>query len=67
VVIAAAAFSIILIIDLLLKKDFIRSFLFRKNLGTILGVSLALYHLVRLAYFVHTHTFDQIVAESAWG
>jgi len=67
VVIAALFFSILLLADLLLKKDYIQHFLYKKHLGTILGVSLGIYHLIRLVHFIYTHTFDQIVAESAWG
>ena len=48
------------------KKEFFSKVLFTKKLGYRLAVILAIYHLIRLVYFVHTHSIEAILKESIW-
>jgi len=64
------AFSIVTIlvlsVELITKKEYFNSILFNKKLAYFLGIFLAVYHLVRLVYFIINNDFDSIIRQSIW-
>ena len=64
------AFCVIIIavltIELITKKEYFNSWLYNKKLAYGLGISLAVYHTIRLVYFVYSNSWDSIVQQSIW-
>lgn len=59
---------IILLFSFELKtgKDYFNNYFYSRKLAYSLAVFLAVYHIVRLVYFVHEHSFQEILKESIW-
>jgi len=57
---------LLLMAELLTRRDYLRSWFYSKKLAYVLGISLAGYHLVRLFYFVSDNNFYEILAQSVW-
>lgn len=66
VVFACVAAIVVLILEIITKKEYFQQLIFSKNLAYILGISLAVYHLVRIIYFISSHSLDEILMESIW-
>jgi len=67
---AVVGFSISLIllltVELFTGREYARPLLFHKTLGLGAAIALGTYHTIRLAYFIHAHTFSEILHESIW-
>lgn len=57
---------IVLTTELITKKEYFRSIFYNKKLAYFLGASLAIYHLVRLFYFLQHSSIDSILKQSIW-
>lgn len=57
---------VVLITELITKKEYFNSFLYNKKLALFLGLFLFVYHVIRLYYFVENHTYEAILKESIW-
>ena len=65
-VIACVIYLLIFLLSPLNKKEFKIGFLYNKKLAAYSGISLAIYHIVRLYYFVNNNNFYSIAKESIW-
>jgi len=60
-------FSIgLLSIELKTKKEYFNKYLYSRKLAYGLAIFLAVYHIIRLYYFVNEHSFQEILKESIW-
>jgi hypothetical protein len=57
---------IVLIMELLTKKEFFKKILYSKKLAYFLGTTIAIYHLTRIIFFVSTNNLDDILRQSIW-
>lgn len=57
---------IILITEIITKKEYFNNYFYSRKLAYGLAIFLALYHIIRLVYFLNNHTFQEIVKESIW-
>lgn len=57
---------VVLITELITKREYFNSFLYNKKLALFLGLFLLVYHVIRLYYFVDSHTYESILKESIW-
>jgi hypothetical protein len=67
VVAVSLVLTVLLLLEIVWRRDLTSSFLFRKNAGVVLGAGLAIYHASRLIYFLSTHSLSDILKESMWG
>jgi len=56
----------VLATELITKKEYFNRWLYNKKLAYGLGISLAVYHTIRLVYFVYSNSWDSIVQQSMW-
>ena len=63
-------FSIIVIFvlsfEIYTQKEYFNSIFFSKKIAYILAFILGGYHLIRIIYFIATHSFSEILIESIW-
>ena len=52
--------------ELITKKEYFTRLLFSKKLAYSLAIFLAIYHFVRIVYFINTNSIDDILRESIW-
>jgi hypothetical protein len=52
--------------ELITKKEYFTRILFNKKLAYSLATFLAIYHFVRIVYFIKTNSLDDILRESIW-
>ena len=57
---------IVLIMELLTKKEFFQKIIYSKKLAYFLGTTLGSYHLIRIIFFVSTNNLDEILLQSIW-
>ncbi len=57
---------IVLITELVTKKEYFNGILYNKKLAYVLAVFLIIYQTVRIIYFVKNNTSDSILKESIW-
>ena len=57
---------IVLSIELSTGKEYLRKIWFNLKLAYFIGSSLALYHFIRLIYFISTNSFEEILNQSVW-
>jgi hypothetical protein len=57
---------LVLSTELISKKEYFRSILYSKKIAYFLGFSLAMYHLIRLVYFIKINSIDDILRQSIW-
>jgi Protein of unknown function (DUF2752) len=57
---------IVLSAELITKKEYFNKWLYSKKLAYGLGIFLAVYHIIRLIYFVYSNSWDSIVQQSVW-
>jgi hypothetical protein len=64
------AFSLLTIIvlttELITKKEYFNRWLYSKKLAYGLGIFLAVYHIIRLGYFIHDNSWSSIAHQSIW-
>ena len=57
---------IVLSAELITKKEYFNKWLYSKKLAYGLGIFLAVYHIIRLGYFVYDNSWSSIVQQSIW-
>jgi hypothetical protein len=57
---------ILLLVELKNGKEYFNQYLYNKKTAYGLAVFLALYHFIRLFFFIQEHTFQEILKESLW-
>jgi Protein of unknown function (DUF2752) len=66
-VIAFCLFTIIVLsAELITKKEYFNKWLYSKKLAYGLAIFLAVYHIIRLGYFVYDNSWSSIVQQSIW-
>jgi uncharacterized protein DUF2752 len=58
---------LVLSTELATGKEYFDKWLYNKKLAYVLGITLAVYHFIRLVYFVMDNSWDDIVRQSMWG
>lgn len=56
----------VLVTELITKKEYFNSWLYNRKLAYGLGIFLAVYHIIRLGYFVYTNSWNTIMEQSIW-
>lgn len=56
----------VLSIELITKKEYFTRLLFSKKLAYSLAIFLAIYHFIRIVYFINTNSLDDILRQSIW-
>lgn len=57
---------IVLSVELITKKEYFQHLLFNKKIAMLLGATLAVYHLIRLVYFISENNIHSILQQSIW-
>ena len=57
---------VLLSVELITQKSYFQSIIFSEKIAYFLGYSLAVYHFIRLIYFVYTNSIDSILEQSMW-
>lgn len=57
---------IILVTELITKKEYFAGLLYNRKLAYGLAAFLAVYHFIRLIFFVSNNSFDDILRQSIW-
>ena len=57
---------IVLVTELLTKKEFFQKILYSKKLAYFLGTTLGIYHFTRIVFFITTNNLDEILRQSIW-
>ncbi len=61
------AFTIVLLsIEIKTKKEYFNQYLYNKKTAYGLAIFIGVYHIIRLIYFIHEHTVQEILKESIW-
>ena len=67
---AVIAFCIVTIfvlsLELITRKEYFNSMLFKKKLGYSLALFLACYHFIRIIFFIRDNSIDDILRQSIW-
>ncbi len=66
VIIFCIVLIFLIIIETITKKNNWIHFFYNKKIAVILGITLTVYHSIRLIYFVTHHNVDAILKESIW-
>jgi hypothetical protein len=53
-------------IELKTGKDYFKKYFYNRKLAYGLAIFLAVYHIIRLIYFVNEHSYQEILKESIW-
>lgn len=65
--VACIAAIVILTAELITKKEYFTKLKYNKPLAYGMGISLGVYHFVRLVYFLSTHNVQDVWQQSIWG
>jgi len=52
--------------ELITKKYYFKEYIYSKRLAYGLAIFLAIYHVIRLIYFIREHSIHEILKESIW-
>ncbi len=66
VVIALLALLVLLIIQLITNRATLKQLVYHTKLAYSLGAILALYHGIRLVYFIQNTSFNEVLQQSIW-
>ncbi|KAF2507477.1 DUF2752 domain-containing protein [Flavobacterium foetidum] len=66
VILFCATTIVVLITELITKKEYFTKLMFNRKLAYKLAYFLAFYHVVRLVLFVKNNSFDDILHQSIW-
>ncbi|MBC7640962.1 MAG: DUF2752 domain-containing protein [Flavobacterium sp.] len=67
VVLFAMLTIILLTIEIVTKKEYLNKYFYNRKIAIFLGIFLATYQLIRVVYFIKTHSIEEIYKESIWG
>lgn len=66
-VIAFSVFTILVLsTEIFTQKEYFTKWMYNKKLAYALGIFLAVYHLIRLGYFIYSNSWSIIVHQSIW-
>ncbi len=57
---------VVLITEIITKKEYFNQYMYNKKLAYGLGVFLGAYHLIRVIFFIQDHSIDEILIQSIW-
>lgn len=57
---------VVLITELITKKEYFNGLLFNRKLAYGLAILLATYHFIRIIYFINDNSIDDIMRQSIW-
>lgn len=57
---------VLLSVELITKKEYFNKYMYSRKLAYGLAISIGLYHVIRLIYFINEHSFQEILKESIW-
>jgi hypothetical protein len=57
---------VVLILELITKREYFQSILYSKKIAYFLGFTLAIYHFGRIIYFVSVNNLSEILQQSIW-
>lgn len=57
---------VVLISEIITKKEYFNQYLYNKKVAYFFGFFLGTYHLIRIVYFIKTNSFDSILKQSIW-
>nr|WP_307777157.1 DUF2752 domain-containing protein [Flavobacterium panacis] len=57
---------VVLITELITKKEYFTALLYNRKLAYGLAIFLAVYHFIRLILFVNNNSFDDVLHQSIW-
>lgn len=66
VVLFALFTTIVLTTELLAQKEYFSQWLYNRKLAYALGISLGIYHVVRIVLFIMNNSWDSILHQSIW-
>ncbi|MDI1318421.1 DUF2752 domain-containing protein [Flavobacterium sp.] len=52
--------------EILTKKEYFNNYIYSRKLAYGLAIFIGVYHVIRLVYFIHEHSFQEILKESLW-
>ena len=58
---------VVLVIELITKKEYFNRYIYNQKLAYQLAFVLAIYHIVRLFLFIKNNSIDDIIKQSIWG
>jgi hypothetical protein len=56
----------VLVTEIITQKEYFTKWMYNKKLAYALGVFLAVYHLIRLGFFIYNNSWSSIVHQSIW-
>lgn len=66
VVIFSIVTILVLITELITKKEYFNNLLYNIKIAYLLAILLGTYHFIRLIYFIKTNNFESVLQESIW-
>ena len=66
VILFCLATIVVLVTELITKKEYFSKLLFNKKLAYGLAIFLATYHFIRILYFINKNSMDAILQQSIW-
>ncbi len=66
VVIFSIVTILVLITELITKKEYFNNLLYNMKLAYLLAILLGTYHFIRLIYFIKTNNLESVLQESIW-
>lgn len=66
VIVFCVAIIVLLTTELITKKEFLNNWFYNRKLAYGLGIFLAVYHIIRLGYFVYNNSWSSILEQSVW-
>ena len=58
---------VVLVIELITKKEYFNRYIYNQKLAYQLAFVLAIYHIIRLFLFIKNNSIDDIIKQSIWG
>lgn len=57
---------VLLLIELKTKREYFNQYFYSRKVAYGLAISIGIYHIIRLFYFIQQHSFEEILKESIW-
>lgn len=56
----------VLVTEIITQKEYFNKWMYNKKLAYALGIFLAVYHIIRLGYFIYNNSWSSIAHQSIW-
>jgi hypothetical protein len=56
----------VLVTEIITQKEYFTKWMYNKKLAYALGIFLAVYHLIRLGFFIYNNSWSSIAHQSIW-